>query len=57
MTIYAVALAKGDKAPLNSGYLLLAITEADHGTVARSLEHLGVDRTSLRDHTRSLLAR
>jgi ATP-dependent Clp protease ATP-binding subunit ClpA len=53
----AVAIAKRDKAPLNSGYLLLAITDADHGSVARSLEHLGVDRASLRDHTRSLLAR
>ncbi len=53
----AVALSKRDKAPLNSGYLLLAITDADHGTVARSFEHLGVDRSSLRDHTRKLLAR
>lgn len=53
----AVAIAKRDRAPLNSGYLLLAITDADHGAIARSLEHLGVDRASLRDHTRSLLAR
>lgn len=34
---HAVALAKQDKAPLNSGYLLLAITETDHGSVARLL--------------------
>ena len=54
---HAVALAKRDKAPLNSGYLLLALTDADHGSVARSLEHLGVDRATLRDHTRSLLDR
>ncbi|HOT34726.1 MAG TPA: Clp protease N-terminal domain-containing protein [Rhodoglobus sp.] len=54
---HAVALAKRDKAPLNSGYLLLAATDADHGTVARSLEHLGVDRASLQDRTRSHLAR
>ncbi|TPW12666.1 MAG: Clp domain-containing protein [Acidimicrobiaceae bacterium] len=53
---HAVALAKRDKAPLNSGHLLLAITDADHGVVARSLGHLGVDRALLRDHTRSLLA-
>lgn len=53
----AVALAKRDKAPLNSGYLLLAIIDADHGAIARSLERLGVDRALLRDHTRSLLAR
>ena len=54
---HAVALAKRDKALLNSGYLLLAITDAEHGSVARSLEQLGVDRTSLREHTRSLLPR
>lgn len=52
----AVALAKHDKAALNSGYILLAVTDAEHGTVVRVLQHLGVDATVLRDHTRQLLA-
>ena len=51
----AVALAKHDKASLNSGYLLLAITDAEHGTVARALQHLSTDRTELRDQTRRRL--
>lgn len=53
----AVALSKHDKASLNSGYLLLAITDAEHGTVARALERLGADRTLLRDQTQRLLDR
>ena len=44
----AVALAKNDGTSLNSGHLLLAITEADRGTVSRSLEILGIDRALLR---------
>jgi ATP-dependent Clp protease ATP-binding subunit ClpA len=51
----AVALAKRDKAALNSGYLLLAIIDAEHGTVVRTLRHLGVDPNLLRDHTRRIL--
>ena len=51
----AVSLAKHDNASLNSGYLLLAITEAEHGTVARALQQLGADRTLLRDHARRIL--
>lgn len=51
----AVALAKHDKVDLHSGHLLLAVTESEHGTVARALQHLGADRDLLRDHTRRLL--
>ncbi len=54
---HAVELAKRDSAPLNSGYLLLAVTDAEHGTVERALRHLGVDPAQLRDRTRQLLAR
>ena len=42
--------------PAAERYLLLAITEAEHGTVARALQQLGVDRNLLRDHTRRILA-
>jgi ATP-dependent Clp protease ATP-binding subunit ClpA len=52
----AVELSKRDKAALNSGYIMLAATDAEHGTVARALQHLGVDPTLLHDRTRSLLA-
>jgi ATP-dependent Clp protease ATP-binding subunit ClpA len=51
----AVSLAKDDNASLNSGYLLLAITEAEHGTVARALQQLGADRMLLRDNARRIL--
>jgi ATP-dependent Clp protease ATP-binding subunit ClpA len=54
---HVVSLAQHDKAPINSGHVLLAVTDVDHGTVVRSLEHLGVDRVALRDHTRRLIAR
>jgi len=37
--------------------LLLAVTDAEHGTAIRALQHLGVDPTLLRDHTLRLLAR
>lgn len=53
----AIALAKQDRAALNSGYLLLAIVEAERGTVARALEHLGIDRTLLRNQTSKLQRR
>lgn len=52
----AVALAGRERAAVTSGHLLLAVTEPEHGTVARVLEHLGVDRDQLREHTRRLLA-
>lgn len=52
----AVELAKRDKAALNSGHIVLAATDAEHGTVARSLQHLGIEPTLLRDRTRALLA-
>ncbi len=51
----AVVLAREDGAPLNSAYLLLAATESEIGTVARSLEHLGVDRDQLRRQARLML--
>lgn len=53
---HAIAAAKRDDAPLNSGHVLLAVTDAEHGTVLRALEHLGVDPTALRDTTRRALA-
>lgn len=52
----ARALAKTNEATLNSGHVLLATTDSEHGTVARSLHHLGVDQALLRDNTRSALA-
>lgn len=33
-----------------SEHLLLAVTEPDRGTLARALDHLGVDRVTLRAH-------
>ena len=53
----AVALAKHDKAALNSVYILLAVTDAERGTPVRALRHLGVDSTLLCDCTRRLLDR
>lgn len=53
---HAAELAKRDKAALNSGYILLAVTDAEHGTVARAFQHLGIDPTMLRERTRWLLA-
>lgn len=50
----AVALAKRDRCSVHSGHLLLGVIEADQGTVARSLDHLGVDRAVLRDRTTRL---
>lgn len=52
----AVALAKRDKAALTSGYILLAITEVEHGTVVRALQNLGVDPAQLRDRTIRLIS-
>lgn len=51
----AVSLAKADGQPLTSGHLLLAIVEPDHGTVARALTRLGINRATLAGETRSLL--
>lgn len=51
----AVSLAKADGLPVSSGHLLLAVIEPDHGTVARALTRLGIDRASLTRETRSLL--
>lgn len=53
----AVASAKRDKSPLHSGHILLAATDPDHGTVARVLQHLGIDVTLLHDHVRLAIAR
>jgi ATP-dependent Clp protease ATP-binding subunit ClpA len=52
---HAVSLAKRDRTSLNSGHVLLAVTDVDHGTVGRALRHLGVDQALLRDHTRRAL--
>lgn len=52
----AVELAKRDKSPLNSGHLLLAVMDAEHGTVDRALRHLGIDPAMLRDRTHQVLA-
>lgn len=51
----AVSLAKADGLPVTSGHLLLAIIEPDHGTIARALTRLGIDRASLARETNSLL--
>ncbi|MEI2730420.1 MAG: Clp protease N-terminal domain-containing protein [Dermatophilaceae bacterium] len=52
----AVQVAKDDGRTLGSGHLLLAVIEPEHGTVARALTRLGIDRTDLRTETRRLLA-
>ncbi|MCX6522212.1 MAG: Clp protease N-terminal domain-containing protein [Actinobacteria bacterium] len=52
---HAVELAKRDGSSVNSGHVLLAVTEAEHGTVARALGHLGVDPDLLREQTRRAL--
>jgi len=51
----AVDLAKADGTALNSGHLLLAVTDAEHGTVGRVLDHLAIDPMLLRDRTSQLL--
>lgn len=53
----AVELAKSDKPALNSGHILLAVSDVEHGTGVRALQHLDIDPTLLRDRTRSPLAR
>lgn len=53
----AVELAKRDTAAVNSGYILLAVIDAEHGTVVRAFQHLGIDPTTLRERTRVLIAR
>lgn len=53
----AVDLARDDGRPLMSGHVLLAALASEHGTVARSLDHLGVDRDALRERTHQLLGR
>lgn len=52
----SMALAKADKAAINSGHLLLAVTEPDHGIVSRALDRLGVTKASLQQRTRQLLS-
>lgn len=51
----AIALAKADRAALNSGYLLLGVTEPERGIVARALTDAGIDRVRLREKTCELL--
>lgn len=41
-------------ASLHSGHILLAVTEPEQCTVARSLEHLGLDRRLLRELTATI---
>ncbi|WP_019875347.1 Clp protease N-terminal domain-containing protein [Sporichthya polymorpha] len=43
----AVALAKADRSPLCSGFVLRAALEGERGTLAGALERLGVDRAAL----------
>lgn len=43
----ARVLSRGSRAGLLSAHVLLAAAERDHGTVARVLSHLGVDRAAL----------
>lgn len=51
----AVKLAKADRSPLLSGHVLLAATEPDRGVLARALDVLEVDRTTLRAAVRRRL--
>lgn len=43
----ARVLSRGSRTGLRSAHVLGAAAERDHGTVARVLEHLGVDRAAL----------
>ena len=52
----AVALAKLDRSNLYSGHVLIAATELEEGTLARSLRHLAIDPTILRSVTKRRLA-
>ena len=51
----AVELAKRDKSTLRSGHILLATCDTEHGTLARALQQLGVDRHQLQSVTRRRL--
>lgn len=43
----ARVLSRGSRAGLLSAHVLLAAAERDHGTVARVLDHLSIDRAAL----------
>lgn len=43
----ARVLSRGSRAGLLSAHVLLAAAEREHGTVARVLDHLGIDRAAL----------
>lgn len=51
----AVRAAKATRRPLSSGEILLAAAEPEHGTVARTLAHLGIDRAALAADLRTRL--
>jgi len=42
-----VKLVKKERSQLYGAYIVLVATEAEHGTVARALDHLGVHREAL----------
>jgi ATP-dependent Clp protease ATP-binding subunit ClpA len=44
----SVDLAKAEGSTLTSGHILLAVIDAEHGTVVRTLDLLGVDPAELR---------
>lgn len=47
----AVEFAKRDGLPIDSGHVLLAAIESDHGVVARALDRIGIDRDDLTEAT------
>lgn len=53
----AAALCKLDRpSKLDSAYLVIAVADPDHGTSARVLRQLGIDRAALQDAAREALA-
>ncbi len=52
----AVATARSSRSPLRSTHVLLAATEADRGTLARTFDALGIDRAALAGRIRRQLA-
>lgn len=52
----AVALAKDQRDPLRGAHIVLAVSELQHGTAARLLTRLGIDRSRLQQAARDALA-
>ena len=52
----AVALAKEQHAPLKGAHIVFAVSELEHGTAARMLAKLGIDRAQLQQAALAALA-